>query len=343
MATTIDSLSAHLPECRHVLVAAEGGVGLRPLARCAMKLASPDASLHLAAVSGDPVALYPWISLRVQERLDAHKAMRASSRAALDAAARQLAERNITPDTVLLDLSTQHASAAQAVGALASHSDVSLIAITAFDRSARGRGIWHIDPEELAATSACPVLYVPYACLEDGRTRLTKVMVGLDGSRNALDALTFALERVPRDALIQVVYVVDHALGLRHAPLITSLMKEGMRVLSQADALLKKHGRVGATTMIGTSTSARTISESIAHEAARWHADLVVLGSRGRSPLSRWLLGSVAERTLRDAKQSVLIVPAFDDRAALRELAGEMTRDTESVLAGAANLPPIFL
>jgi nucleotide-binding universal stress UspA family protein len=44
-------------------------------------------------------------------------------------------------------------------------------------------------------------------------------------------------------------------------------------------------------------------------EAAEWPADLVVVGSHGRSDLARALLGSVAEAVVRDAHCSVLVIP----------------------------------
>jgi nucleotide-binding universal stress UspA family protein len=50
--------------------------------------------------------------------------------------------------------------------------------------------------------------------------------------------------------------------------------------------------------------------EEILSEATEWPADLVVMGTHGRSGISRLLLGSVAETALRDLRTSVLVVPA---------------------------------
>lgn len=44
-------------------------------------------------------------------------------------------------------------------------------------------------------------------------------------------------------------------------------------------------------------------------EAAEWPADLIVMGTRGRTGLPRALLGSVAESVVRDAPCSALVVP----------------------------------
>jgi nucleotide-binding universal stress UspA family protein len=44
-------------------------------------------------------------------------------------------------------------------------------------------------------------------------------------------------------------------------------------------------------------------------EAAEWPADVVVVGSRGRTGAARAILGSVAEAVVRDAHCSVLVIP----------------------------------
>ena len=49
-------------------------------------------------------------------------------------------------------------------------------------------------------------------------------------------------------------------------------------------------------------------SQAILNAARAWPADLIVMGSHGRSGLNRWLLGSVAEGVMRQAPCSVQIV-----------------------------------
>jgi nucleotide-binding universal stress UspA family protein len=50
-------------------------------------------------------------------------------------------------------------------------------------------------------------------------------------------------------------------------------------------------------------------AREIVAEAAEWNADLVVVGSRGRLGVSRFLLGSVATSVLRSSACHVLVVP----------------------------------
>lgn len=49
--------------------------------------------------------------------------------------------------------------------------------------------------------------------------------------------------------------------------------------------------------------------EVIVHHAQTLPADLIVMSSRSKSGLERWLLGSVAERVVRSAPCPVLVVP----------------------------------
>lgn len=51
-------------------------------------------------------------------------------------------------------------------------------------------------------------------------------------------------------------------------------------------------------------------------EADAWGADLIVLGTRGRSGLPRYVFGSVAAATLRDATRNVLVIPPPAQRSA---------------------------
>lgn len=51
-------------------------------------------------------------------------------------------------------------------------------------------------------------------------------------------------------------------------------------------------------------------STEINIEAEAWHADLIVLGTHGRTGISRYVFGSVAASVVRDASRNVLVIPA---------------------------------
>lgn len=57
-----------------------------------------------------------------------------------------------------------------------------------------------------------------------------------------------------------------------------------------------------------TAVEVGDVRESIIDSAAKWRADLIVVGSHGQRGIQRFLLGSVAEFVARHAKCSVEIV-----------------------------------
>jgi len=59
---------------------------------------------------------------------------------------------------------------------------------------------------------------------------------------------------------------------------------------------------------VTTSVAAGDARSVILEDAAAWHADLIVLGSHGRTGLGRFFLGSVSEAVARHAHCSVQIV-----------------------------------
>ncbi|MBK7232015.1 MAG: universal stress protein [Saprospiraceae bacterium] len=55
-------------------------------------------------------------------------------------------------------------------------------------------------------------------------------------------------------------------------------------------------------------TEGNDIGEAIMSEAENRNADLIVMGSHGRKGIKKWMMGSVADYVLREAKCPVLIV-----------------------------------
>ena len=52
------------------------------------------------------------------------------------------------------------------------------------------------------------------------------------------------------------------------------------------------------------------VAETLAHWAEQNGVDLIVIASHGRSGVSRWVMGSVADRVLRSACVPVLMIRA---------------------------------
>jgi nucleotide-binding universal stress UspA family protein len=149
------------------------------------------------------------------------------------------------------------------------------------------------------------------------RNELREVIVALDGSVHARNAAEFfAWFPLPDAAWSTLLHVVRSAKALPGSPGIdqgegprdTSELRGdsldlGGSLLTATAAKLSKRGKQ-VRTEVRTGNPATEILEL----AERRRADLIVAGARGVSLLEGLLVGSVAERLLREARCSVLIV-----------------------------------
>lgn len=103
-------------------------------------------------------------------------------------------------------------------------------------------------------------------------------------------------------------------------------------VETQSQAFRAKHGRAGGETpkRIVAHQRAYSPAQEIAQLAADLDADLVVIGTHGRRGISRALLGSVAETTVRYAPCPVLVVRPKAVRAPVPVIEPPCTRCVET-------------
>jgi len=150
-----------------------------------------------------------------------------------------------------------------------------------------------------------------------------RVLVGIDFSEIAALALADAIEEVASRPLAELhlatVFDSDH---LEIVPLedrkkslsgIADSLAE--RLASTAAAAWDRHRTlIPSTKPAPTFAHVRVgaIAEQLATLAADVHADLVVVGTHGRRGLTRLMMGSVAERTVRLAPCPVLVVRPRD-------------------------------
>jgi len=134
-----------------------------------------------------------------------------------------------------------------------------------------------------------------------------RVLVPIDGSPPADDALEYALEQFP-DAEIVALYVMDPvdgstAWGAGNADdWLAAAEERAETVLEEAAETARGAGRELAT----ESTVGRP-AHAIVEFTGEHDVDHVVVGSHGRDGLSRVLLGSVAETVVRRAPVPVTV------------------------------------
>jgi nucleotide-binding universal stress UspA family protein len=88
--------------------------------------------------------------------------------------------------------------------------------------------------------------------------------------------------------------------------LIDSMKASGQQALDESVALARKSGLRAEAALV--EARGHAVSEAILADAKKFRADLIVMGTHGRRGMSRLLLGSDAERVLRDAPVPVLLV-----------------------------------
>ncbi|WP_114810535.1 universal stress protein [Paraburkholderia kururiensis] len=292
---------------RRLLVATEGGSGLRPLTRFALRLAAADARVRLTDVVCNPVTLFPTLMLSYPDWDDAHRIMVYGAHAALCDAAREFGHEGAVPETDLIDLSAGRTNAPDALRHAAAAWGADLVAVSAHPHGHR----WacRLDPEEVAAGTHCPVLYVPAQRLADDDLKLDRVLVAVDGSDTSLLALRIALSVAPPQAEVRAIHVVDRALGVPRRWRDAIVDEAARRALKAAVALIEGCGRTVPVGSIDTGETDDDVSRAIAREAKQWQADLIVIGSHGGRGPGHWMAGNVAARSLRDTPCAVLVCP----------------------------------
>ena len=141
-----------------------------------------------------------------------------------------------------------------------------------------------------------------------------RILVAIDGSPAADVALTEAVQlaKVHRAAL-RIAHVIvrrpaesDAEADLGGAS--ADPAAAGRVMLAEAAAFAKKAGLAVEIRLLEIEFEQRVV-DALAEEAQAWPADLLVLGTHGRRPPSRFRLGRVAEALALTAPEPVLLVP----------------------------------
>ena len=143
-----------------------------------------------------------------------------------------------------------------------------------------------------------------------------RILVPIDGSATSERALQEAIKLAGGEAQLRLVYVVEQNYPLDaegyafvdYATLQEAFRQTGKRALAQAAEIVRQSGMKAETALLDV--PGERIANVIDSDALSWKADLIVIGTHGRSGVSRLLLGSVAEQVVREASIPVLLVRA---------------------------------
>ena len=139
------------------------------------------------------------------------------------------------------------------------------------------------------------------------RPPFKKIMWATDGSRCADRALEVATSLAHNGMPLLAVHSIEYLASKGTSTLDADEAETQEKIASQVAELVRQG--VKATSEIvegGVSGAAHTLAK-VAEEQK---ADVIVLGTRGRTPLAGLLLGSVAQRLLCISPCPVLVVPS---------------------------------
>jgi nucleotide-binding universal stress UspA family protein len=146
----------------------------------------------------------------------------------------------------------------------------------------------------------------------------SRILVAVDGSDVSMNAANYAISLVKnnnntKEADIFVINVIDLPPIFKMLPsdtrkqLISIGRREANQMLDTVAEMTKRHGieKKINTEIVDTSVSA---ADAIIRYAQEKDIDLIVVGTKGRSGMSKALLGSVASKIVTYSPCSVLVV-----------------------------------
>ena len=147
---------------------------------------------------------------------------------------------------------------------------------------------------------------------------MTRILLALDQSAGSAAAVRATLAQFGNDhAAVHVLHVVDRPDTLPTAMMFAegptaaddvlacraSAFRRGELLLSKAAQQLEAAGMKTSSEVVEGD-----VRRAILDCAARWHPDIIILGSHGRTGLKRALYGSVSKAVVRHAPCAVEVV-----------------------------------
>jgi len=136
------------------------------------------------------------------------------------------------------------------------------------------------------------------------------IVIATDGSENTQRAISYGIEIAKLSgATVHALYVVDTTsfssipIDAGWEAMYETLRTEGENAISK----VKEHGEVSGVEVREVLLEGHPSNEIIDF-AENNNADLIVVGTLGKTGLDRFLMGSVAEKVVRGSKVPVLVV-----------------------------------
>ncbi len=139
----------------------------------------------------------------------------------------------------------------------------------------------------------------------------SKILIAVDSSEYSMNAAKKGLELSHQlNAKVALLYVVDTSKALGNIDAGISAEQALIILKKEAEQTLDELAAMYNGSSIMKFIPEGIPSKDIIKTAEIWEADLIILGTHGRTGLQHLLVGSVAEHIIRHSKIPVMVVPS---------------------------------
>ena len=140
-----------------------------------------------------------------------------------------------------------------------------------------------------------------------------KILVPVDGSKYSKEALKIALDCAKtKGADLKVISVASDASGIDLEISASERERIEQRLEQQADSVVKaaceEMSQAGVRADCKVISTPSSVADAILEFSEKDKTDLIIMGSRGLSPSSRFKMGSVASQVVKHSDCSVYVV-----------------------------------
>ncbi|WP_322047370.1 universal stress protein [Paraburkholderia sp. J67] len=314
--TTHANDSMSLPVISNILVAVDASPASAAALQYLRSLLRSNMTVHIVSVAEDPRSFAPFGSWTGQTLDSARSELRRDAEESVNAARSSLDQCGARVEGEVIDLCKEGGNLVEVLDEVAKRYAVDLVVLGSHQHRRLIRWVLGEVCAPFTHLLRWPVLIIPAGYEPNADERPSRILFATDGSNESLAALPIAARLATRRANWRVIYVVDHLLafgtGSVETRLEEALREVGNVAIANAHAKLVTYQQGGwhiETAVLRTTSSFDDIPHALKREALRWNAQLLVVGTHGRRGLTRWLLGSVAERMTRLTSNPMLLVP----------------------------------
>jgi nucleotide-binding universal stress UspA family protein len=227
---------------------------------------------------------------------------------------------NLIAENLDVQVTIRVGPVAETLNTLSQEEDVDLVVITTHGRSGVSRWLTGSVANRIIQLITRPTLVIrPVETAKVTAPSFNKVLVTLDGSEFAERVLPYVRSSAPFGSEIILLSIPEIPEAQAFGAVVEEIQalrqeseKKAQQYLEGVAAALKEDG-INARVVVTGSRPAETIISVMEAE----QVDLLMMSTHGRGGLDRLLVGSVAERIIRNTSRPVFLLPIHERRAAI--------------------------